>query len=206
MCIRDRIETAYELAAENYSEDKNNRVILASDGDFNVGLSSVDALNEFISEKRDRGIYLSILGFGTGNLRDDVMETLAANGDGNYSYVDTLTTAQKVLVDEMGANLYTVANDVKAQIQFNKENVKEFRLLGYENRLISSCLLYTSIRPVIDGRWGGIREGLENQTMGMAKAAKELIERNVFYSDGTPAEVIICLLYTSQSPKTNYSS
>lgn len=134
----EAIETAYKLAAKNYSEDKNNRVILASDGDFNIGISSVSALNEFISEKRDQGIYLSVLGFGSGNLRDDIMETLAANGDGNYSYIDTLTTAQKVLVDEMGANLFTVANDVKAQIQFNKEYVKEFRLLGYENRLMSS--------------------------------------------------------------------
>lgn len=132
------IQTAYDLAKKNYRTDANNRVILATDGDFNVGISSTEELKEFISEKRNEGIYLSVLGFGTGNLRDDIMETLAANGDGNYSYIDNLTTAQKVLVEEMGANMFVVAKDVKANLKFNKDFVKEFRLVGYENRLMSS--------------------------------------------------------------------
>ena len=132
------IQTAYDLAKKNYRADANNRVILATDGDFNVGISTTDALKAFISEKRNEGIYLSVLGFGTGNLRDDIMETLAANGDGNYSYIDNLTTAQKVLVEEMGANMFVVAKDVKANLKFNKDVVKEFRLVGYENRLMSS--------------------------------------------------------------------
>lgn len=132
------IQTAYELAEKNYIEGANNRVILATDGDFNVGISNTKDLGDFISGKRQHGIYLSILGFGTGNLRDDMMETLSEKGNGNYSYIDTLMTAQKVLIDEMGANLFVVAKDVKAQLQFNKEVVKEFRLIGYENRQMSA--------------------------------------------------------------------
>lgn len=133
----DGIKTAYSLAKKNFIKNGNNRVILASDGDFNVGISNVDELKDFISEKRDTGLYLSVLGFGTGNLRDDIMETLAANGNGNYSYIDTLFTAEKVLVEEMGANLFIAANDVKAELRFNKNEIKEFRLIGYENRLMT---------------------------------------------------------------------
>ena len=132
------IQKAYALAKKNYIDGGNNRVILATDGDFNVGISNTDELKDFIAEKRNDGIYLSCLGFGTGNLRDDMMETLSANGNGNYSYIDSLFTAQKVLIDEMGGNLFTVANDVKSQIRFNTETVSEYRLVGYENRLMSS--------------------------------------------------------------------
>ena len=132
------IQKAYELAQKNFREDANNRVILASDGDFNVGISNVNDLKNFISEKRGNGIYLSVLGFGTGNIRDDIMETLAANGNGNYSYIDCLSTAQKVLIDEMGSNFFTVADDTKAQINFDTENVKSFRLIGYENSKMSA--------------------------------------------------------------------
>ncbi len=132
------IQKAYDLAKKNYIDGGNNRVILATDGDFNVGISNTEKLKNFIGEKRNDGIYLSCLGFGTGNLRDDMMETLSTHGNGNYSYIDSLTTAQKVLIDEMGGNLFTVANDVKSQIRFNTENVSEYRLVGYENRLMSS--------------------------------------------------------------------
>lgn len=132
------IQTAYELAQKNFQEGGNNRVILATDGDFNVGLSSTSALAKFIGEKRDSGVYLSILGFGTGNLRDDVMETLSKNGNGNYSYITSAETAKKVLVEEIGTNLFTVADDVKAQVSFQPENVKSYRLIGYENRLLSN--------------------------------------------------------------------
>ena len=134
----DGIKTAYKLAERNYIENGNNRVILASDGDFNVGISSLDGLKALISEKRESGVYLSVLGFGTGNLRDDVMETLAASGNGNYSYIDSAKTAKKVLVEEMGTNLFTVADDVKAQVVFNPKTVKSYRLIGYENRKMNN--------------------------------------------------------------------
>lgn len=134
----DGIRTAYALAQKNFREDGNNRVILATDGDFNVGISDTNQLAEFIAEKRDSGVYLSVLGFGTGNLRDDVMETLAKNGNGNQAYIDSVQTAKKVLVEELGSNLFTVAKDVKAQVVFDPELIKSYRLIGYENRMLSN--------------------------------------------------------------------
>jgi Ca-activated chloride channel family protein len=132
------IETAYELAEEYFIEGGNNRVILATDGDFNVGISDTDDLADFIAEKRKTGVYLSILGFGTGNIRDDIMETLSKEGNGNYSYIDSQQTAKKVLVNELGSNLFTVADDVKAQVEFDPAVVKSYRLIGYENRTMSN--------------------------------------------------------------------
>ncbi|MDR1766539.1 MAG: VWA domain-containing protein [Lachnospiraceae bacterium] len=134
----DGINTAYKLAEKNYREGRNNRIILATDGDFNVGVSSISGLEKLISRKRETGIYFSILGFGTGNLQDDTMETLAKNGNGNYSYINSASTARKVLVEEMGSNLFAVANDVKAQVEFNPANVKSYRLIGYENRMLAN--------------------------------------------------------------------
>jgi len=134
----DGILTAYEIAEQYRMQNGNNRVILATDGDFNVGISSQEGLNELISEKRSTGIYLSVLGFGTGNLHDSTMETLAKNGNGNYSYIDSVMEAEKVLVNELGSNLYTVADDVKAQVEFNPEAVSTYRLIGYENRLLDN--------------------------------------------------------------------
>jgi len=133
----DGIQTAYKLSKKNYMKNGNNRIILATDGDFNVGISDLDELEQFIAQKRDSGMYLSILGFGTGNLKDDTMETLSTNGNGNYMYINSVEDAQKGLVNEMGSNLYTVADDVKAQIEFNSNNVKSYRLIGYENRQTS---------------------------------------------------------------------
>ena len=130
------IQLAYKLAEEYFIEGGNNRVILATDGDFNVGLSDTDELSRFISRKRDSGVYLSVLGFGTGNIRDDIMETLAKDGNGNYSYIDSRRTAEKVLVNELSSNLFTVADDVKAQIVFDPETVYSYRLIGYENRML----------------------------------------------------------------------
>jgi len=131
------IKTAYKLAEKNFLRGGNNRVILATDGDFNVGVSSNAELSRLIKEKSDSGVYLSILGFGMGNIRDDLMETLSKDGNGNYSYINSLRTAQKVLVDELTGNLFTIADDVKAQVEFNPENVKSYRLIGYENRIMS---------------------------------------------------------------------
>ena len=133
----DGINTAYKLAEKNFIKGGNNRIILATDGDFNVGASNLRELENLIAEKRATGIYLSVLGFGTGNLRDDVMETLAKNGNGNYSYIDSVSQAKKVLVDEYASNLYTIADDVKAQVEFNPALVSSYRLIGYENRMLA---------------------------------------------------------------------
>jgi len=132
------INTAYQLAEKNFVQGGNNRVILATDGDFNVGVSSVSDLEKLISQKRDSGVYLTVLGFGTENLKDNKMETLAKNGNGNYSYIDSVDAGKKVLVDEMGANLYTIADDVKAQIEFNPARVSSYRLVGYENDMLAN--------------------------------------------------------------------
>jgi len=134
----DGIKTAYKLAEKNFMQGGNNRIIIASDGDFNVGISNLTELNELISKKRESGVYLSVLGFGTGNIRDDIMETLAKNGNGNYSYIDSTRAAQKVLVDEATSNLFSIADDVKAQVEFNPALVSSYRLLGYENRMLEN--------------------------------------------------------------------
>lgn len=132
------IQEAYRLAEKNYVKDGNNRVILATDGDFNVGVSSVGELERLISQKRDTGVYLSVLGVGTENIKDNKMETLAKNGNGNYSYLDSVATAKKVLVDELTSNLYVIADDVKAQVEFNPALVSNYRLIGYENRRLDN--------------------------------------------------------------------
>lgn len=131
------INRAYELAEKYFIKNGNNRVILATDGDLNVGLSSTEELTELIEEKRESGVYLSVLGFGSGNIKDDRMEALADCGNGNYSFIDSELEAKKVLVEEMCGTLYTVAKDVKIQVEFNPANVSEYRLIGYENRALA---------------------------------------------------------------------
>ncbi len=130
------INLAYKLAKDNFIKSGNNRVILATDGDFNVGVSSEAELVRLIEEKRQDGIFLTTLGFGTGNLQDAKIEQLANKGNGNYAYIDSLLEARKVLVKEMGATLFTIAKDVKLQVEFNPEKVQAYRLIGYENRLL----------------------------------------------------------------------
>ncbi len=130
------IQKAYALAEKNFIPGGNNRVILATDGDLNVGISSEGGLTRLIQEKKKSGVHLSVLGVGSGNLKDNKMEALADNGDGNYNYLDTLYEAKKVLVDEMGGTLVTVAKDVKIQVEFNPEYVAGYRLVGYENRVL----------------------------------------------------------------------
>ena len=131
------INRAYELAEKYYIDGGNNRVILATDGDLNVGMSSQEELTKLIEEKRETGVFLSVLGFGTGNLKDARMEALADSGNGNYAYIDSELEAKKVLVEEMSGTLYTVAKDVKIQVEFNPANVKGYRLVGYENRALA---------------------------------------------------------------------
>ena len=131
------IRQAYALAEANFGKEAVNRVILATDGDFNVGHTENSTLEDYISRKRETGVYLSILGFGTGNYKDDRMQVLAQAGNGNAAYIDNLMEARKVLVDEMGSTLFSIANDVKIQVEFNPAYVAEYRLIGYETRLLA---------------------------------------------------------------------
>jgi Ca-activated chloride channel family protein len=131
------IVLAYSVAQQNFIENGNNRVILATDGDFNVGVSSDAELVRMIEEKRRSGVYLTVLGFGTGNLKDSKLEQLADKGNGNYAYIDNLLEARKTLVSELGGTLFTIANDVKIQLEFNPAKVAAYRLIGYENRLLN---------------------------------------------------------------------
>lgn len=132
------IQTAYELAREHFIVGGNNRVILATDGDLNVGQTSESELQSLIGQERKSGIYLSVLGFGEGNLKDNKLETLADQGNGNYAYIDSRMEARRVLVEEMGSTLLTVAEDVKLQVEFNPAQISEYRLIGYENRLLEA--------------------------------------------------------------------
>lgn len=131
------LKLAYKVANENYMKDGNNRVILATDGDFNVGQSSNAEMEHLIEKEREKGIAISVLGFGMGNYKDDKMEIIADKGNGNYAYIDNLLEARKVLVSEFGGTLYTIAKDVKFQLEFNPAQVSEYRLVGYENRLLN---------------------------------------------------------------------
>ncbi|MGL1890636.1 MAG: von Willebrand factor type A domain-containing protein [Spirochaetaceae bacterium] len=130
------IELAYNIAMENFIPDGNNRVIIATDGDFNVGSSSTGDLTRLIEEKRDSGVFLTVLGFGMGNYKDSRMESLADSGNGNYAYIDSLLEAQKVLVQDIKKTLFVIAKDVKIQVEFNPAIVSEYRLIGYETRLL----------------------------------------------------------------------
>ncbi|MDX1782706.1 MAG: DUF3520 domain-containing protein, partial [Aequorivita vladivostokensis] len=131
------IELAYKIATENFSKGGNNRVILATDGDFNVGNSSDRSMENLIEEKRKSGVFLTCLGFGMGNYKDSKLETLADKGNGNHAYIDTMQEAQKVLGTEFFGTLYTIAKDVKIQVEFNPAKVQAYRLIGYENRLLN---------------------------------------------------------------------
>lgn len=131
------LERAYEIAAQNFIEGGNNRIIMASDGDLNVGISDPEQLGSFVEKKRDAGIYLSVLGFGSGNFRDDNMETLADHGNGVYYYIDGEVEAERIFASELCSTLYTVANDVKLQVTFDSDYVEQYRLIGYENRVMN---------------------------------------------------------------------
>ncbi len=132
------LRLAYNVARENFRPRGNNRVILATDGDFNVGESSDGAMIRLIEEERKSGVFLTVLGFGTGNIKDSKMEAIADHGNGNYAYIDNLMEARKTLVHEMGGTLVAVAKDVKIQVEFNPDRVQAYRLIGYENRLLAA--------------------------------------------------------------------
>jgi Ca-activated chloride channel family protein len=131
------IRLAYDVAREHFNPEGNNRVILATDGDFNVGVSSDAEMVRLIEQRREEGTFLTVLGFGSGNLKDSKMEQLADKGNGHYAYIDSFLEARKVFVQEFGGTLFTVAKDVKIQVEFNPARVQSYRLLGYENRLLA---------------------------------------------------------------------
>jgi len=132
------LKLAYATAKEQFHKEANNRIILATDGDFNVGQSSNSSMEELVEQERNNGIYMTVLGFGMGNYKDDRMEIIADKGNGNYAYIDNLQEAQKTLVSEFGGTLFTIAKDVKFQIEFNPSKILAYRLIGYENRLLNN--------------------------------------------------------------------
>ncbi len=131
------LNLAYKVAMENFYSEGNNRIILATDGDFNIGSSSNAEMERLIEKKREQGVFMTVLGFGMGNYKDDKMEIIADKGNGNYAYIDNIQEARKVLVGEFGGTLFTIAKDVKFQIEFNPARIKSYRLIGYENRLLN---------------------------------------------------------------------
>lgn len=132
------IKLAYAVAHKHFKKEGNNRVILATDGDFNIGESSNAAMEQLIEKEKQGGVFLTLLGFGMGNYKDSKMKTLSMKGNGNYAYIDNITEAKKVLVNEFGGTLFTIAKDVKLQVEFNPAKVKAYRLIGYENRLLKN--------------------------------------------------------------------
>jgi Ca-activated chloride channel homolog len=195
------IKLAYEVAKDNFLDGGNNRVILATDGDFNVGASSDGELEQLIESKRRDRIFLTVLGFGTGNIKDSKMELLADKGNGNYAYVDSLAEARKVLVSEMGATLFTIAKDVKLQIEFNPARVASYRLIGYENRMLrkedfnndakdagdigaghSVTALYELVPPGADALTSSV-DPLKYQTTHVTAASPELLTLKLRYKE-----------------------
>ena len=197
------IETAYAVAEKHFIKGGNNRVILATDGDLNVGITSEGELTRLIQKKRESGVYLSVMGFGNGNIKDNKMQALADNGNGNYSYIDTIAEARKVLVEEIGGTLFTVAKDVKLQVEFNPAIVKGYRLLGYENRVMNAedfaddkkdggeigaghrvTALYEIVKtdsayeiPEVESRYG------QTQTEGQSLGGNEWLTVNIRYKE-----------------------
>lgn len=131
------LKLAYKIAEENRIEKGNNRIILATDGDFNVGVSSDSEMEQIVTSNRDKGIFISVLGFGMGNYKDNKLEIISDKGNGNYSYIDNIQEARRIFIKEFGGTLFTIAKDVKLQIEFNPALVKAYRLIGYENRLLN---------------------------------------------------------------------
>ena len=192
------IRRAYDLARKHFIPGGINRVILATDGDLNVGIRSEGELVRLIKEQKESGVHLSVLGVGTGNLKDNKLEALADNGDGNYNYIDSIFEAKKVLVDEMGGTLVTVAKDVKIQVEFNPTQVAGYRLVGYENRLlnqedfhndkvdageIGSGHTVTALYEILPaaGSSGAQQPELKYQTQGTPKGSSELLTVSLRY-------------------------
>ena len=188
------LELAYQNAQENFDDEGVNRVILATDGDFNVGFSSPDDMKTFVEKKRETGIFLSVLGFGMGNYNDHLMQSLAQNGNGVAAYIDTLAEANKVLADEAGGALFTIAKDVKIQVEFNPTEVAEYRLIGYETRALK--------------RQDFNNDKVDAGEIGAGHSVTAIYEMTPV---GSPAVTVdklryVCLLYTSTSPRDQRGS
>ena len=180
------MKMAYELARKNFIVGGNNRVIMATDGDFNVGITSEGELTSLIKEEAKSGVFLSVLGYGMGNYKDNKLESMADNGNGNYAYIDSIDEARKVLIDEAGGTLFTVAKDVKLQVEFNPEKVKGYRLIGYENRVMAA-------EDFADDTKDGGEIGAGHQVTALyeiilADSAFEIQEVESKYSKRDPAE------------------
>ena len=222
------IELAYKIAAENFIKDGNNRVILATDGDFNVGVSSTHELEDLIVQKRETGVFLSVLGFGMGNLKDAQLETLADKGNGNYGYIDNILEAQKMFVHEFGGTLFTVAKDVKFQLEFNPRLVQAYRLIGYENRLLndedfendkkdagdvgsghSVTALYEIIPTGVKTDYLNNKQGLKYQETKLSPASEtqELVTLKLRYKqpDGAKSKLMEQLVYDKTTAFDNVS-
>lgn len=199
------IKLAYETAKKNFIDGGNNRVILATDGDFNVGASSDGDMQRLIEEERKSGVFLSVLGYGMGNYKDSKMEILANKGNGNYAYIDNLSEAKKVLINEFGSTLFTVAKDVKLQVEFNPAKVTAYRLVGYENRLLNNedfkddqkdagemgaghtvTALYEVILKGTKSEFVKKRDDLKYISNGITKVSDELLTVKMRYKE--PAE------------------
>jgi Ca-activated chloride channel family protein len=204
------IKKAYQIARSQFIKGGNNRVILATDGDFNVGASSDTEMQRLIEENRNYGVFLTVLGFGMGNLKDSKMEALADKGNGNYAYIDNMNEAKKVLVNEFGSTLFTIAKDVKLQVEFNPLKVKAYRLIGYENRLLnkedfaddtkdagdmgaghSVTALYEVIPVGVQSAFVKKDDDLKYQQAGSIKNSAELLTVNVRYKNPGNEESIL---------------
>ena len=199
------LEQAYEVAMRHYRPHGNNRVIMCSDGDLNVGITSESDLHDYVSKKKETGVYLSVLGFGDGNYKDTKMETLADDGNGNYYYIDSILEARKVLVEEMTQTLYAVADDVKFQIEFNPAKVSAWRQVGYENRALAdedftddkkdagevgagaTVTVMYELLPAVEQEAG---DGLKYQTSALTEAAQgdEWLTLSIRYKEPGGAE------------------
>ncbi len=205
------IELAYQLAEDNFMDGGNNRVILATDGDFNVGVSSEKGLERLIEEKRDKNIFLTALGFGMGNYKDSKLELLADKGNGNYAYIDELSEAKKVFVNEFGGTMFTIAKDVKIQVEFNPAEVKAYRLIGYENRMLAAedfnndrkdageigsghsvTALYEVIPAGVDSEFFDVDELKYQENQGVVSGSGELLTVKIRYKqpEGTQSRKI----------------
>lgn len=193
------IETAYKLAEKHYIEGGINRVILATDGDLNVGITSENELKKLIEEKREGGVSLSVLGVGTGNIKDNKMETLADNGNGNYSYIDSVNEAKRVLIEEKGATFFTVAKDVKFQVEFNPDTVKGYRLIGYENRALDNADFTNDAKDA--GELGAGHSVTVLYEIALTGSAQEVKEYDLEFSsaEGT-GSTDICKISTRYKP------
>jgi Ca-activated chloride channel family protein len=200
----DGIETAYELAEKYFIKGGNNRVILATDGDLNVGLTSESELTRLIKEKKKSGVFFSVIGVGYGNYKDNKLEALADNGDGTYAYIDSIFEAKKTLVENLGASMTTVAKDVKLQVEFNPELVKGYRLIGYENRVMAAEDFDDDTKD--GGEMGAGHTVTALYEIALTDSAFEISEPELKYDKSSNDKTAETISYVTASDGVNASS